>query len=86
MYKFAILFITCISISSCVNFDRASNNYYYHNGRTNVTQWEIPDDYMEQVQSHAEVLGAGNDPLESTALFHSKKPGTRVLMTYIISC
>ncbi len=30
MYKFAILFITCISISSCVNFDRASNtnNYY----------------------------------------------------------
>ena len=30
MNKSAILFIACISISSCVNFDRASNtnNYY----------------------------------------------------------
>ena len=33
MNKLAILFITCISATSCVNFDRASNttNYYEYN-------------------------------------------------------
>ena len=33
MNKLARLFIMCISISSCVNFDRASNtnNYYEYN-------------------------------------------------------
>jgi hypothetical protein len=33
MDKLAILFITCISVTSCVNFDRASNttNYYEYN-------------------------------------------------------
>ena len=33
MNKLAILFITCISVTSCVNFDRASNttNYYEYN-------------------------------------------------------
>jgi|TARA_B100001109_G_C18459582_1_gene288297 hypothetical protein len=33
MNKSAILFITCISATSCVNFDRASNttNYYEYN-------------------------------------------------------
>ena len=33
MNKLAILFITCMSATSCVNFDRASNttNYYEYN-------------------------------------------------------
>jgi len=33
MNKLAFLFITCISATSCVNFDRASNttNYYEYN-------------------------------------------------------
>ena len=33
MNKLSILFITCISATSCVNFDRASNttNYYEYN-------------------------------------------------------
>ena len=61
-------------------FDGASNNYYYHNRKTNITQWEVPEDYVEQ--SQLKVEGADNDKfLESTALFHSKRPGIRFRFT-----
>ena len=59
------------------HFDRASNNYYYHNSRTKVTQWEVPDDFVEEDQLHAR---ASNQVQEATALFHTKRPGMYVLM------
>ncbi len=62
------------------HFDRSSNNYYYHNSRTNVTQWEVPDDFVEEDQLHTHVQRRSDEAQEATALFFTKMPGMSVYM------
>lgn len=31
-------------------FDTVSLKYYYHNHETNITQWEVPNDYTEVIE------------------------------------
>ena len=57
------------------HYDVASNNYYYHNNRTKVTQWEVPEDYVEEEQLYAQRQQANSHVETATALFHSKRPG-----------
>ena len=66
MNKLAFLFITCISISSCVNFDRASNtNNYYEINITFEQACILKNHYQKQDENVPSSVQAVIDESES---------------------
>ena len=66
MNKSAILFIACISISSCVNFDRTSNtNNYYEINITFEQACILKNHYQKQGENVPSFVQAVIDASES---------------------
>ena len=74
-----VLSILSVKISPWQKYyDPVSCKFYYHNRETNITQWEIPDGYIDQTIDSQETNALTNDyssssMYKSTATFSTTK-------------